>query len=272
MKNAVEFFPNLNALLVANASRELNRAFKDSGICSSYESAKQTEFTGTASYADAERLCREGWFENLEDFKLACSITTTQPRRRVVTAPTGYAPHVPNAIMGRPDSMIKTIMLKEKSKTLELVINSTVSHIYTTSDITKASAEIIKAVSVIEANGIRAKLILCPMSNCSDRKGTIGKGAQNAQCFITIKEPGERINPARIYFPLVHPSMLRRIAFRWLETCPKVQSKKFIGKYGYPYRVNKSNLPQQLTAAKFINLMDVLKGDWDAKEILARLK
>ena len=70
MENAIEFFPNLNALLAANASRKLNRAFKDCSVCaSSYESARRTDFAGTASYAEAERLCREGWFEKLDAFK-----------------------------------------------------------------------------------------------------------------------------------------------------------------------------------------------------------
>lgn len=268
MENAIEFFPNLNALLAANASRKLNRAFKDCplSLSSNRESAKQTEFTGTANYADAERLCREGWFENLEDFKLACSITTTQPRRRVVTAPTGYAPHVPNAIMGRPDSMMKTIMLKEKTKAVNVVVNTTINGNYSASCIRKYAAEIVKAISAIEAAGTRVSLTLCAVSVVAANNG------QLAQCFITLKQAGEKINPTRIYFPLVHPSMLRRIGFKWLETCPAVTSKRFQVRYGYPERLNKLNLPQPLHSAKFINLKDVVVGNWDAKEILARLK
>ena len=269
MKSAIEFFPNLNALLSANSTRQTNKAFKDLNRCldSSYESSRRTEFTGTASYAEAEKLCRDGWFEELESFKEACSIRPAdQLRRRVVTSPIGYAPHVPNAVMGRPDSMIKTIMQKEKSRVLELVVNTTASSDYAADTITKYAAEIVKAVSAIEAGGIRVKLTLCVVNSLSARNG------QLAQCFVTIKASTEKINPARIYFPLVHPSMLRRIGLRWLETCPDVTSKKFQDGYGAAQRLNKLNLPPQFAKSKFINIMDVISGDWDAKEILARLK
>ena len=269
MKSVIEFFPNLNALLSANSTRQTNKAFKDLNRCldSSYESSRRTEFTGTASYAEAEKLCRDGWFEELESFKEACSIRPAdQLRRRVVTSPIGYAPHVPNAIMGRPDSMIKTIMQKEKSRVLELVVNTTASSDYAADTITKYAAEIVKAVSAIEAGGIRVKLITCVINTLSARNG------QLAQCFVTIKAPTEKINPARIYFPLVHPSMLRRIGLRWLETCPDVASKKFQSGYGAAQRLNKLTLPPQLARARFVNLTDVMSGGWDAKEILARLK
>ena len=269
MKSAIEFFPNLNALLSANSTRQTNKAFKDLNRCldSSYESSRRTEFTGTASYAEAEKLCRDGWFEKLESFKEACSIRPAdQLRRRVVTSPIGYAPHVPNAIMGRPDSMIKTIMQKEKSRALELVVNTTASSDYAADTITKYAAEIVKAVSAIEAGGIRVKLIACVINTLSARNG------QLAQCFVTIKAPTEKINPARVYFPLVHPSMLRRIGLRWLETSPGVTSKKFQSGYGAAQRLNKLTLPPQLARARFVNLTDVMSGGWDAKEILARLK
>ena len=110
------------------------------------------------------------------------------------------------------------------------------------------------------------KLTLCVINTLSARNG------QLAQCFVTIKAPAEKINPARVYFPLVHPSMLRRIGLRWLETCPDVTSKKFQGGYGAAQRLNKLTLPPQLAEAKFINLADVIAGDWDTTEILARLK
>ena len=269
MKSAIEFFPSLNALLSANSTRQTNKAFKDLNRCldSSYESSRRTEFTGTASYAEAEKLCRDGWFEKLEAFKAACSIRPAdQLRRRVVTSHIGYAPHVPNAIMGRPDSMIKTIMQKEKSRALELVVNTTASSDYTADTIRKYAAEIVKAISAIEAGGIRVKLTSCVINSISARHG------QLAQCFVTIKAPTEKINPARVYFPLVHPSMLRRIGLRWLETCPDVTSKKFQDGYGAAQRLNKLTLPPQLASAKFINLADVINSNWDAKEILARLK
>lgn len=268
MENAIEFFPNLNALLAANASRKANSVFV--GLETSLmESRFETEFTGTASYAEAEKLCREGWFEKLEQFKEACSVKPAdQLRRRVVTNPIGYAPHVPNAIMGRPDSMIKTIMQKEKATTVEIVVSTTVSAKTKTEDVVKYAARILQAIAAIEANGVRVKITLCAINNNSEKKGT----GQLVQCFVTLKEAGEKLNPARVYFPLVHPSMFRRITFRWLETCPKVKSRKFATNYGFVQRINKLTLPPQLAKAKFINLMEVIRGGWNTKEILARLK
>ena len=188
-------------------------------------------------------------------------------RRRVVTSPIGYAPHVPNAIVGRPDSMIKTIMQQEKTKVLEVVVCRSVTAGTTTQEIRKFAAEIVKAISAIEAAGIRVSLIWCASSTVSDKH----KG-QLAQCFVELKSQSEKINPSRIYFALGHPAAHRRIAFRWLETCPSVKSKKFADGYGYTVRLNKLNMPPRFAKAKFINLIDVIGGGWDAKEILARLK
>ena len=268
MQNAIEFFPNLNALLIANASRKANSVFAGKFCISQSESAGYKEFSGTMSYEEAEKLCRDGWFEELESFKEACSIRPAdQLRRRVVTSPIGYAPHVPNAIMGRPDSMIKTIMQKEKQRAIELVVSRGVRSSTEAETIKFYSAEIVKAISAIEANGIRVKLTLCVCNAMSDEKN-----GQLAQCFVTLKEASEKLNPARVYFALVHPSMQRRISFRWMETCPQIKSKKFTKGNGFTIRLNKLNLPPQLVKAKFINLMDIIEGSWDAKEILARLK
>ena len=268
MKNAIEFFPNLNALLAANASRKANSVFV--GLETSLmESRFDTEFTGTTSYNEAEKLCRDGWFEKLDNFKEACSIRPiNQLKRRVVASPVGYVPHVPNAIMGRPDCMIKTIMQKEKVAAVEIVVSTTISAKTKAEEVFKYSARILQAIAAIEASGTRVKIILCAMNNTSQKKNR----GQLAQCFVTLKEASEKLSPARVYFPLVHPSMFRRITFRWLETCPQVTSRKFSSSYGYVQRINKLNLPPQLTKAKFINLMEVIKGDWDAKEILAQIK
>ena len=50
---------------------------------------------------------------------------------------------------------------------------------------------------------------------------------------IKVKSSSEKLNISKLAFPLVHPSMLRRLLFRFIEVYPNV-TKGFFGCYGYP--------------------------------------
>jgi hypothetical protein len=50
---------------------------------------------------------------------------------------------------------------------------------------------------------------------------------------VRIKSATEKLNVSKIAFPLVHPSMLRRLFFRYIEVYPNV-TKSFVFGYGRP--------------------------------------
>ena len=52
-------------------------------------------------------------------------------------------------------------------------------------------------------------------------------------CRIRIKGADEKLNISKTAFPLIHPSMLRRLIFRFIEVYPDVTSN-FTSTYGMP--------------------------------------
>jgi hypothetical protein len=98
-------------------------------------------------------------------------------------------------------------------------------------DADKIVDESIKAMQIIkklEAQGFRCNLNIC--------LGTTAGWGSDARQFIIkirIKSANEKLNVSKLAFPLVHPSMLRRLFFRFMEVYPKV-TKNFVSGYGHP--------------------------------------
>ena len=83
---------------------------------------------------------------------------------------------------------------------------------------------------------------------------------------IKVKNSTEKLNISKLAFPLVHPSMLRRLLFRFLEVVPKA-SKKYVYAYGRPVYANtikkytKENeyvLPEKINEVDKINCLEDL--------------
>lgn len=73
------------------------------------------------------------------------------------------------------------------------------------------------------------------------------------------------------FFATAHPSMLRRLYFRWLETVPGLKHKKYIENYGYVGNFSQTDLKKLgLENYKICNLQDFIY--LDKEEILAKLK
>ena len=95
----------------------------------------------------------------------------------------------------------------------------------------KIIEESIKAMQIIkklEAQGFRCNLNIVLGTSA-------GWGADARQFIIKVrvKSANEKLNVSKLAFPLVHPSMLRRLFFRFVEVYPNV-TKKFVGGYGHP--------------------------------------
>lgn len=81
-------------------------------------------------------------------------------------------------------------------------------------------------VKKLEAQGLRVNLNIVLGS-------AAGYPKKQFVLKIRIKSANERLNVSKLAFPLVHPSMLRRLFFRFVEVYPKFTSA-FVGGYGRP--------------------------------------
>lgn len=188
-------------------------------------------FTQTKNFDEAVDLMKNGWKDMSE--KLVQRLKVEEQKMEPVMKPktvygvAGYQAVVPLYLNGVPTNMLskKQVPVKQKVITLNKCINY--SWTWETKDIVEESIKAFRIIKKLEANGYRCNLnvILGTSNPCNDDEAYIVK--------IRVKNSTEKLNLAKLAFPLVHPSMLRRLMLRWEEVFPSV-SKGFVGNYGHP--------------------------------------
>lgn len=218
-------YNSLNAWRAELNTAPTSRLF--SGVtCRSQEiSSSRTKFTGTEDYQAADALLIKGDKKSAKMITectatVKAKATGTKPRPR--TAVVGYLPHVPNYLAGRPDSMITTDTIKVKQKIMTVIINGSVPGFMTAKETAAVCANVVSAIKAIEDAGQRVNIYLYLGAN---------EGNEQAAAIIKIKESGAALQPAKIAYPLINPSMLRRHFFRFIETRDYLTDNGFT--YGY---------------------------------------
>lgn len=168
-------------------------------------------FTGTNSLDEALGLMRAGDKESLEQMKpIKNNIDKeyeTQPseKRIIYESPTGYAPIVPNAILGLPNSMRNEKRIKRDSKIINIFFNQSWGAMIPTSVIEYNGAFVLSYIDALERNNYRVNLYVGKMSSA-----TLGVEGHMAR----IKKDSEPLNMYQTAFYLINPSYLRRVAFK----------------------------------------------------------
>lgn len=223
-----ERFDSIDKLVKANRSRKVNKVWKEA-LCSSLHTDKETiKFAGTKSYDEAEGLLVNGWNEHIDKFKSAAKVSPNVRRtqRKPATGVVGYAPNVPNAIRGLPNSMISTETVKQKVKAVTIVYSPCVNSKWKAQEIVECGVAVMKIINLLEAQGIRAQLSIEGMSTVVNNDWSV--------VWVDVKNWRESLDLKKLMFPVVSPSMLRRIGFRWLETNPDIKNRRYTYGYGTP--------------------------------------
>lgn len=203
-------------------------------------------WTKTKNFEEAVQLFKNGWSDMatklVQKLKIIESKTEPHMKPRSKMDVCGYQAIVPLYLQGVPTNMMNKKMVPVKQKVITL--NKSLDYNGGTSS-DKIIEESIKAMQIVkklEAQGFRCNLNICLGT-------TAGWGSDTKQFIIKIriKSANEKLNVSKLAFPLVHPSMLRRLFFRFMEVYPKV-TKNFVGGYGHP--------------ATSTELRDVFKGEY----------
>lgn len=226
-KDLCEHFNSIASLMKALESRKNNEAMQGEN-CSRTGSE---DFTGTKSYKEALNLLENGWTEKLEEvkqkFKTAVSSNAEASKDRVrpTTGVVGYAPCVPNAIRGLPNSMIATERVPQKVKAVSLIYGTTVLGSFESDDLMKCGVTIMQIVNSLELQGYRVKLV----QELYASEGSI----DTATMLVDLKDYRQPLDLKKLCFPMIHTSMFRRIGLKWIETVPDLTDKGFRGGYGH---------------------------------------
>jgi len=271
MTYVVENFNSLKELIKANETRKPNKVFAGKHQASDERDSDRDSFTRTKSYAEAVELMRNGYAEPLEKIKRGVEANMqgmSAEKTAVKNDIVGYAPCVPNAILGIPQSMINKELTVKKSKILTIIHDATSNCDTSTETFIKAGIATLTIVNSLEKRGYRVSLRVAFKNSRACEQRTFAT--------VTVKDWRQPLDLQKMTFPFCHPSMLRRIGFKWLETTPRLTERDFA--YGYGRSLSGvdsyEDIVKELTEKhliadneKYINLDLCKRKEFDAQEI-----
>lgn len=259
-----EHFKSIHEMISVIESRPNNKVMNNSH--SSETNGK--DFTGTASYNEAKELFRNGYTKILSKIKTGVAAnmkrTDTKPRRSIENNVVGHAPNVPNAIMGLPNSMILTRTIPQKTKTISLITDISENAGTRTDEFIKSGIAVLSVVNSLELAGYRVNLKVA-FYNAKE-------GNDRALGTVNVKDYREHLDLQKLCFPLAHPSMFRRLGFKWIETVPGLEQTGWAFYYGQFNRELDFIKEQYLADNEyFINLDITKRNEYNPEKIIAEL-
>lgn len=203
----------------------INDAFKNERLSSN---KSDSYFSKTSSFEEAINLFTDGWTSMSTEINNKLSVghgamVNERAMQRVLSVQ-GFQPVVPLYLSGVPQNMVSTRFKVMKKKVITIDKDVCYSAGVSSNRIVEESVKSLAIVKKLESQNYRVNLniVFCPETY------------EKRFCFkIRIKSSNERLNVGKMSFPLVHPSMLRRLLFRLEEVHPTITSD-FVGWYGRP--------------------------------------
>lgn len=256
-----EHFKSIDEMIRTIESRPNNDVMHNSNSSQS----GSYNFTKTDSYEEAKRLYQFGYKEILPNVKRGIknqvNVTSSVNRRQVTTNVIGYAPHVPNAILGLPNSMIMTHKQPQKMKVISICYCITENCGTDAEEFIRSGISVLGVINSLELQGVRVRLRIAFYCAKCDDELTFGT--------VDLKDYREHLDLQKLCFPVAHPSMFRRIGFKWLETCQGLKNYSWRGGYGQQIRdeqmIKKHFIDENEV---FLNLSKTRKFDYDVDKII----
>lgn len=222
-----ETFDSMTKLLKAIDERPVNDLWQGQERSSQRIGSR---FTGTEDYAEAKSLAINGWGEHLSKIRKGVvsgnlkadktSITRRRPQNSVI----GFAPNVPNAILGLPESMITIKQQPQKVKAITIIFNTSVIADWEVEEILDSGVAVLQLINNIERRGVKVKLISEFKSSRNNNEVGIAR--------VVLKDFKDSLDLKKVAFPFANASMQRRIGFAWLETVHGLKVNDWVWSYG----------------------------------------
>ena len=186
------------------------------------EKEHNRSFTGVADYQEALDLLKNGYQPTVEAMQksLKVNVGTNVKRVKFENNVYGFAPVVPLALKGVPNSMVNMTMRQIKLKVIDVYYDMTISCGTSTSTIIANGQKVLGAIIALERQGYRFNLYAVQ---------TYYRNNDADMLCVKVKSSDRPIDLKRISFPLTHPAFFRVIGFDWYSKCPVA---KYRGGYG----------------------------------------
>ena len=178
---------------------------------------------GVDSYEQALQFLEEGYQPTVEKLKKGIKSNLQGNGKRISfhNDIVGYAPIVPLAILGVPNSMINSRMKSIKAKVIDVYYSMTANCGVSSNDIINAGIKMLSTIVELEQQGYRFNLYAV-QDYYSDKKCYMLK--------VKVKDAMQPVDLKRISFPLTHTGFFRVIGFDWYSKCPEA---KYMWGYGH---------------------------------------
>lgn len=215
----VEVFNSANEVVEVSSRRTITDGrFNDM----SKPGAVRESFTGVKSLEEALDLMRSGYQPTVDKLKTGIKANIQGQGKRIsfFNDVVGFAPIVPLALQGVPNSMVNSYMKPIKAKVLNIYYDMTASASTDKNKIIEAGQKVLSAIMELEMQGYKFNLYAIQ---------TYWDDGADMLC-TKIKNSNTPLDLKRISFPLTHTAYFRVIGFDWYSKTPH---GKYRGAYGY---------------------------------------
>nr|DAY87060.1 MAG TPA: hypothetical protein [Caudoviricetes sp.] len=180
-------------------------------------------FTETENFEEAKDLLLHGWEHGTREIKgrMEAKETGVNMKQKTVYDVVGYQCSVPRYLQGIPTNMINKKAVSQKNKVITINKMCSYSACVSSSTMKTESVKVLQLVNRLEKQGYRVNLNV--IFGSRKRNTVVTK--------VRIKTSSQRLNIKQTAFPLVHPSMLRRMIFAVWERSEECSYGGF--EYGY---------------------------------------
>lgn len=187
----------------------------------------RTKYTGTPSYNEARQLLLKGWQYGTDKIVGKMKYQCFETKRKSVYDVCGHYACVPRYLQGIPTNMIRTSYTQERKKVVK--INKDISYHCKVEpeQMIEEGAKVLECIKRMEGAGVRVELYVMISLYDNDLKN------KNI-VRVCVKKSNQRLNIKQIAFPLVHPSMVRRIFLSFIERAKEFNTKEYCKNYGRP--------------------------------------
>lgn len=170
------------------------------------------DFTGTKNIEEAKILCLKANSTEIDKFIVSNNefeklFSIKSQKRNFVEDVYGSRLLVSKALTGNPRSMQRLIR-NEPLKCINVWVNCSCCGHASTQAIMNRGIIVLNLVKLLEKNGYKVNINFFELSRERD---------EVFYAKVNIKRPGEKLDLSSTYFPMCHPSFLRRIIFALQE-------------------------------------------------------
>ena len=174
----------------------------------------KADFSGTASYAEAERFARHGWKEGtskMQDVLGAARMASNESTVQTYSV-AGYAPSVPRFLGGAPDCMRAHGKGYSAARpVISFFVNCAYLHYIDNSAIINRGAALASIVDALSIAGYNVEVIAAMGVRCN------GASSDTFALTVPIKKPDAHLDIEKLVFYIACPAFLRRLGFRFIE-------------------------------------------------------